>query len=178
MSNEVQSNKSGLNRRELLTGTGVVGAGLLVSAALPSRADAANGHNHHGGQMMPQGAAMNNMPLMNQVSPNMQLMQSAQNCLVTANVCVNHCISLISQGDPSLRDCLRTASEMIPSCNTLGQLASMNAKRLKEFAEFCIIVCTDCEMECRKHQSHHWQCKNCAEACAECIKQCKMLLAA
>lgn len=170
-------NKEGgrINRREILTGTGAVGAGLLLSAAFPGTAYSEN-HSHGGHMMQHQGGGMSLAPT--NMPPNMQLMNSAQNCITAANICINHCISLISRGDTSLRDCLRTASEMIPACNALGQLASMNAKRLKELAEFCIIVCNDCEIECRKHQSHHWQCKNCAEACAECIKQCKNLLAA
>jgi Cys-rich four helix bundle protein (predicted Tat secretion target) len=170
------NNNKGLNRRELMAGTGAIGAGLLVSNLLPGSADA-NSHDHSG-HMMHQGGATNGPQNMSRKLPNFQLMQSAQNCITTANICVSHCINLISQGDSSLNDCLRTASEMIPSCNALGQLASMNAKRLKEYVEFCIVVCNDCEIECRKHQNHHWQCKQCAEACAECIKQCKMFLAA
>jgi Cys-rich four helix bundle protein (predicted Tat secretion target) len=179
---DVKSENKAINRREVLAGTGAVGVGLLVSAALPGAANA-NSHNHgdhmmHTANSTSQAPAMNQMPAMNRMPANLQLMQSAQNCIMSANICVNHCISLISRGDTSLKDCLRTASEMLPSCNNLGQLASMNARRLKEYVEFCIVVCNDCEIECRKHQSHHWQCKQCAEACAECIKQCKMFLAA
>jgi Cys-rich four helix bundle protein (predicted Tat secretion target) len=167
-----KQNKNGMNRRELLTGTGAVSAGLLISAAMPNSASANSHMGGHGDHMMHNSNTPKRMPV------NMPLILSAQNCLTSANICVSHCLILIGQGDNSLQECLRTASEMIPSCNGLGQLASMNAKHLKKYAEYCITVCTDCEIECRKHQDHHWQCKNCAQACAECIRQCKMLIAA
>ncbi|MBF0454410.1 MAG: four-helix bundle copper-binding protein [Magnetococcales bacterium] len=181
-----QNKREEISRRQVLTGTGTVGAGVLASALLSGSAHA-NSHNH-GNHTMHQGGGMNQMPanmpqnmpsnMPANMPPNVQLMQSAQNCLTAANICVNHCITLISQGDTSLRECLRTASEMIPSCNTLGQLASMNTKHLKKYVEYCLVVCEECEQECRKHAGHHWQCKNCAEACAECIRQCKAFLAA
>jgi hypothetical protein len=55
------------------------------------------------------------------------------------------------------------------------QLAGQDAKRLKDYAKVCVAVCSDCEDECRKHEFHHIECKNCAEACAAMIKACQSL---
>jgi len=65
---------------------------------------------------------------------------------------------------------------MLPVCTSIGQLAAQDAKRLKDMARVCVSVCSDCEDECRKHEFHHVECKNCAEACAAMISACKTVL--
>ncbi len=73
---------------------------------------------------------------------------------------------------------MRTVNVMLPVCSAVVKLALQDAKRLKELVKVCADVCVDCETECRKHEFHHKECKNCAEACASMVKECKALLAA
>lgn len=35
--------------------------------------------------------------------------------------------------------------------------------------------CKDCEDECRKHEKKHMTCKECADACAKCLAECKKI---
>jgi hypothetical protein len=44
--------------------------------------------------------------------------------------------------------------------------------------KLCIDICGDCEKECRKHEEHHVQCKNCADSCAAFIREGKKVIGA
>lgn len=112
------------------------------------------------------------------LSSNQALIDAALDCVKHGDVCLNHCISLLSKGETSIKDCIRTVSVMLPMCTTLAKLAALEAVRLKEFAKVCIVVCEDCEKECKRHADHHAICKNCMESCAACIKECKRVVAA
>lgn len=106
------------------------------------------------------------------------LIASASACLTAAEICHAHCLRLLGSGDTSLKICAPLVSATLPVCGALIRLATLEHARLKEFAAACINVCADCEAECRKHESHHAECKRCADACADCIKACKALIAA
>jgi|CXWK01.1.fsa_nt_gi Cys-rich four helix bundle protein (predicted Tat secretion target) len=105
-----------------------------------------------------------------------KLIDAAHHCGNKGEVCLDHCIALLSKGDTSLKDCIRSISVMLPMCQTLSRLAALDAKRLKEFVKVCAGVCADCEAECKKHAEHHAICKACQESCAACIKECKVVL--
>ena len=111
-------------------------------------------------------------------SPHQALIAAAKSCLQTGDTCQKHCVRLISAGDKSLADCLRTVRAMMPICLAMERLAGQDAKRLKELAKVCSDTCADCEAECRKHEFHHRECKACAESCAAMIKQCAAVMAA
>lgn len=105
------------------------------------------------------------------------LTAAAARCGTVGTVCLKHCIRLTKAGDKSISDCMRAVQAMLPVCSAVGRLASQDAKRLKDLLEVCVAVCNDCEAECRKHEFHHVECKNCAEACAAMVKEAKALLA-
>lgn len=110
--------------------------------------------------------------------PNQSLVDAAKRCGRVGDICLKHCIRLTRAGDTSLADCMLAVQAMLPVCSTMGQLAGQDAKRLKNMARLCADVCADCEDECRKHEFHHRECKNCAEACAAMIKECKAVIGA
>lgn len=107
-----------------------------------------------------------------------KLIDAALACVGRGEVCIDHCIKLLSTGDTSLKDCIRSVSGMLPMCVALARMAALDAQRLKDVARVCIDLCADCEKECRKHQDHHAACKACAESCADCIKACKAVIGA
>jgi Cys-rich four helix bundle protein (predicted Tat secretion target) len=111
-------------------------------------------------------------------SPNQALVAAARRCEDVGNICLAHCIRLTKAGDKSLGDCMRAVQAMLPVCGAVRRLATQDARRLKDLAKVCMDICSDCEAECRKHESHHVQCKNCAEACAATVRECKALIAA
>ncbi len=160
---DTSSASPAVSRRNLL--------GLTVGSAvaLAALSQAANSADEHGGHMMMQ----------HDDAPRYQgVIDAALTCVNRGDVCLNHCLTQLGEGETSLKTCVRTVSEMLPMCATLARFAALDAPRLKELARLCIDVCADCETECRKHQDHHAACRACAESCATCITACKTLLAA
>jgi Cys-rich four helix bundle protein (predicted Tat secretion target) len=157
-----------------------VGAGLIPLLNFAGRAAADDddhmSHMDHMGQM----DHMDHMGMdhSNGLSQHQGVMDAALNCVKRGEVCFNHCVALLSKGDTSMKDCIRTVSAMLPTCSSLAQLAALDSPRLKEFASVCIKICEDCRDECKKHADHHAVCKNCMDSCTECIEQCRKLTAA
>ena len=106
------------------------------------------------------------------------LIKTATDCIGIAEICQAHCIKLLGAGDTSMKDCMGLVAATLPMCEALVRLAALDAPRLAEFTKVCIGVCADCEAECRKHASHHSECRDCADACAACIKACKAVTGA
>ncbi len=107
----------------------------------------------------------------------MELIDAALHCVKNGQVCNDHCIALVKQGDTSIADCLASVSDMLVTCAGLSKLASNESAHLKAYAKVCIAVCRDCEKACAKHENHHAECKACAESCRACIKACERAVA-
>jgi Cys-rich four helix bundle protein (predicted Tat secretion target) len=146
-----------MNRREMLIGTGAGLAALFTSNAFAMKhaKDSKTGHGY--------GKKFEN------------LVDSGLNCLKKGEACIQHCLAHF--GDTSLAECAARVQEMMPVCATLAKLASYESKHLKDYLQFCIKVCNDCEKACRVHEATHKPCKECADACANCAKQCEKVLA-
>ena len=104
------------------------------------------------------------------------LVDAALKCVARGEVCVGHCLGMLSTGDTSLKDCMRSVQVMMPMCAVLARAGALDASRLKDIAKVCLDVCEDCEKECKKHAEHHAACKACAESCADCIAECKKVI--
>ncbi len=146
---------TGLDRRAVL---GLAAAG-AATMAMTSEASAEHDHSKMG-----HGAK------------NQALIDAALACVNRGEVCLEHCMRLIADGDTSIKDCMRTVSAMLPMCTALAKMAALDARRLKDFVKVCRDVCADCEDECKKHADKHAQCKACQDSCAACIKECKALI--
>ena len=105
------------------------------------------------------------------------LAQAAGTCTVAGNVCLQHCLTLLAQGDKSLGDCAKAVSQMLAVCNATSALAAFNSQYTPRLAKLCVDVCTDCEKACRPHAEHHAVCKACADACVATIAQAKLIAA-
>jgi Cys-rich four helix bundle protein (predicted Tat secretion target) len=100
------------------------------------------------------------------------LIDAALNCVKAGEICQQHCLELLGQGDKSMAECSKTVTEMLSFCRTLAELAAHKSDHLPKFAGLCADVCKNCEKACRVHEGHHVQCKNCAETCARCAAEC------
>jgi Cys-rich four helix bundle protein (predicted Tat secretion target) len=164
---QVNANRAEPTRRDALNRMALLGAGLAGAAFAPSLA-AAQGMDHtahmadHAGHSGP--------------AKHQALIDAAALCTNRGEICLNHCVALLSTGDTSLKDCVRTVGAMLATSAALMRFAAFDSGRLKEMTKLCVDVCGDCEKECRKHEQHHAACKNCAEACAGFIKEGKKLL--
>jgi Cys-rich four helix bundle protein (predicted Tat secretion target) len=138
-----------MNRRDVIA----VGAA-LVAVSGPAQAQTTHADHHDS-------AAIN------------QLFDTASNCVKTGLVCIDHCLQAFAAGDSSLAACARAVDQMLSMCGTLAKLASLKSSYLPAMAKVALVVCQDCETECRKHADKHAPCKACAEACAACAAECK-----
>lgn len=151
-----------MNRRELLTG-----AAAMVAAVSAGRGFAAE-HDH-----MDMGS-MDKSHAHHESTRNQKLIEAASDCGLKANICLQHCLVLMGQGDKELAACAKSASEVAAICTALQQLASAESKQLRQLAKVAMAICKDCEDECKKTDQHP-ECKACGEACATCYKECKAI---
>lgn len=108
-------------------------------------------------------------------APNAALVHVALDCAGTGELCLHHCYSEFAKGQTMLAQCAARVAEMVPVCQTLASLASLESAHLKAYAKICIDVCQACEDECRKHAAHAAICGQCADACAKVIAALKAL---
>ncbi|MBF0283800.1 MAG: four-helix bundle copper-binding protein [Magnetococcales bacterium] len=168
-----------MNRREFIASSGTAAAVLMAQNVLAAEekkaapaapapaapapaAQAPAGHAHHAGHTPP---------------PHMALIQSASNCLVVGQMCVQHCMMVMAAGDPTLIECAKSVRDMLSVCSALQQLAAANSPHLPAMAKVAADVCDACEKECRKHEALHMACKACAEACKACSVECRKVAA-
>jgi Cys-rich four helix bundle protein (predicted Tat secretion target) len=153
------------NRRRILMGAGSIAIGLTGVLTTQVSAQTSKPPAARGGVKSPAPA-------------HPSVVDAAKRCGKVGDICLRHCVRLTRAGDNSIADCMRAVRAMLPVCSTMVALASQDAARLKDYAKVCADVCSDCEAECRKHEFHHVECKNCAEACAALVKECKSLMSA
>ncbi len=152
-----------MNRRELL-----LGAVAMTAAATAGKAFAAE-HDHMNMDHM-------SMAHNHQSKLNEKLIAAASDCALKANICVQHCIDLLGQGDTTMAACAKSSSQVTAVCTALQQLASAESKHLAQFAKVAMEICKECEEECKKTEKHP-ECKACKEACAACYEECKKIAA-
>lgn len=162
-----------MSRRRVLSAGAMTG--LVLAAAGPSAGPvlAQEDHAQHGAGHEASSPAEHDH---NAPAKYKALIDSAFACLNTGEVCVSHCLTMMSTGDTALKDCLRSVSIMMPMCAALARAGALEAARLKDIAKVCIDICADCETECKKHADKHAACKACARSCADCIAECKKVI--
>lgn len=146
-----------MNRREWLLGAAALAAAATTGQALAAEHE---GHEHHHG-----------MPTRND-----DLIKVASDCVLKANICLQHCLVSLGKGEKELATCAKSTSQVLSICTALQQLASAESKYLPQLAKLAMDVCKDCEEECKKMDKHP-ECKACGEACAACYKECKKIAA-
>ena len=127
-----------------------------AAAALPAMAQT-TGHEHH---HAPAAATPRKFDA---------LMAAHQQCVSAAQVCINHCQTLLAQGDKVMAECLRTALDTEAVCATVAKMAGWNSKFAGTYAQQSITVMQACLEACKPHLEHHAECKACHDACVKAI---------
>ena len=141
----------GINRREVL-----LAMGAAATAAYAGSATAAmQGHNHSSHKPQHE-----------------DVLDASNACTDTGERCIAHCLVSFVEGDTELAKCASKVHEMKAICGAFSTLVTANSVYSKEYAKVCIAACEDCEKECRKHDEH-FECKDCADACAALVKAIK-----
>lgn len=144
-----------MNRREAL-----LSSAALAGAAIVGRLQAAEmSHEHHHHEM----------------SVNAGLITAAADCIQKGQVCLNHCLYLLGQGDKDMATCAKSVNQMLAICGSLQALANQESKYLAKLASIAKDACDACEDECKKHAEKHEACKACGESCAVCAKECRKI---
>jgi len=152
-----------MNRREMLTN-----AAAMIAAATAGNVFAADNMDN---------MDMKNMDMHHEhhkSTRNQKLIDAASDCVLKANICLQHCIVAMGEGDKDLVACAKASSQVAAVCAALQQLASAESRHLPQLAKAAMDVCKDCEEECKKTEKHP-ECKACKEACAACYKECKAI---
>ena len=144
-----------MNRRNLMTQSGAVVLAALSTAVVA--ADDPHAH-HHAAASTYEG-----------------LVLATADCSAKGQACVSHCIDLLGQGEKEMAACAKSVSQMLALCGALESLAIQQSGYVPALVKLAVESFQACEKECRKHEKKHTQCKDCADACANCIKQCKAL---
>ncbi len=152
-----------MNRREALKTTGALALSAFVTEAMAAEHDHSQMHDH---------AAMNHEGMKN---PYTKLIQTTGDCIQKGQLCIDHCLMLLADGETEMAACARSVHQMLAICGALQQLASYQSKQVKPLAKIAMEMCKACEDECRKHEKKHAACHDCAESCAACYKECKAL---
>lgn len=147
-----------LERREALKKAGAVVAAAGSGISLQALAAKEHKHDHS----------------IHKANPKLlKVADTALDCVKTSELCNHHCFEMFKSGDTTLAECADLVQDTIAACTALAALAASHSKRITPFMEVCIQICQDCEKECRMHEKHHAECKECADSCVECIDACK-----
>ena len=101
------------------------------------------------------------------------LVDSGSRCIAAAEECMEHCITMLSNGDKSMAECFAAVRAMKPVTEGLVALAKLNSSHLRAYAQLCAKVCRDCEKACKPHADMHATCKACMDSCAKCASACE-----
>lgn len=101
------------------------------------------------------------------------LIDAASHCVEEAEICDQHCLETLRQGDTTLAECAQRVRELAAMCTAARQLAVQSSPRLGALLEVCTASCNACEKECRKHEAKHAICKSCADACVMMVEAIK-----
>lgn len=144
-----------MNRRDTLVGAGALFAAVAQAVAQDMQHD--HKHEHMHGE-----------------NPLKSLVLASADCVAKADLCLAHCMQMLTHGDTSLSDCARAVSQTRALCDALASLAAQQAIFAPELANVSMQACKACEAECRKHPEHA-ECLACADSCAVCIRECRRI---
>ena len=105
------------------------------------------------------------------------LIREALHCIETGDACAAHCINDMRTGNTELLECLVQVQDLVTACEALAKFAASDSEHLKVYAAATIEVCESCEAECRKFEDKHSQCKDCADSCVACMRECRKITA-
>lgn len=151
-----------MNRRQFIGGTAA------ISLAAATTLANAHGHHDHGSHSHAANSTDNAYEAAR---------KTAGHCVAAGQVCLTHCITLLSKGDTSMKDCAAAVNQMLALCGAMQNLAAQNSRLTPSLAKVCIEACKQCAAACQKHAAHHAECKACYESCTDCIKECEKIAA-
>jgi len=115
------------------------------------------GHEGHAGHQGHAGPANN------------AVLGAAAACASAGQVCLQHCLALLAEGDKAMAPCAQATTDMIAVSQATASLAASGSPQLGAQAAVALAAATRCEGECRKHADTHATCRDCADSCSRAI---------
>lgn len=165
-----------LDRRDLLTGLGGLGALLVTSSACAQPKPAQDPHAGHAGHGMKDAA-----PATPASKELLAIIESTAECARAGRWCLSRCTDHLASGTPMMEHCQRAVMNMLAVVAAMGDVAGYrNAvpQNVKALASACAAFCRACADACQPHAEHHEECKACMNACTACAKACDAFVAA
>ncbi len=103
--------------------------------------------------------------------------EASAECLAKGEICLAHCIRLLSDGDQSMAECAKAVHAMLAICRAVGPIAAADSEHAAALAAICHAVCTSCAAACEPHSHHHAECAACFTACRASITAAEAVLA-
>jgi len=151
-----------MNRRQFIGGTAA------ISLAAATTLANAHGNHDHGSHSHAANSTDNAYEAAR---------KAAGHCVSAGQVCLTHCITLLSKGDTSMKDCAVAVNQMLALCGAIQNLAAQNSRLTPALAKVCVEACKQCAQACKAHAAHHAECKACYESCLNCIQACEKIAA-
>jgi Cys-rich four helix bundle protein (predicted Tat secretion target) len=98
-------------------------------------------------------------------------MMAAVHCKLAAEECLSQCLIELGKGDKTMAACAATTREVVSICDSFIMMASQNSNFISKIGDLCEDVCNACAKECKAHQEHFQECKDCMESCITCAKE-------
>lgn len=140
-----------MKRREIL-GYGV--AATAVTAAVSAATSPDHAHMDHG----PRSYAA--------------LAASAAECEARGELCLQHCVEMLTNGDDTMGGCAQSVRQMLAACRAIHALAVQRSSYVPRLAPIVRDICRACELECEKFAATHDVCRDCRDACVRCAREC------
>ena len=115
-----------MDRRSFIGSTAVASlASLPLAAAAAEHNHGAHAHAHGKHAAAPS-------------APNLYagVLAAAGECVTHAEVCLNHCLNLLGEGDQSMAACSKAVNQMLALCDATNSLAAQNAALLENLKTF------------------------------------------
>lgn len=103
------------------------------------------------------------------VQPDHGLLDAASECVQKGQLCIQHCLVLLGQGDTSMVECAQAVSDMLAVTQAIAALAAASSRHLKAQVAVGKEVCERCKAACDVHAGKHPTCRDCAEACGAAL---------
>ncbi|BCS53882.1 four-helix bundle copper-binding protein [Geobacter sp. SVR] len=100
-------------------------------------------------------------------------------CAETCTSCADACLA--EERVQTLRKCIRLDLDCADICRTTARILTRQTEPEPQFMrillDVCVTMCGLCARECETHAEMHRHCRICAEACRECERNSRQLLA-
>lgn len=108
-------------------------------------------------------------------SEHMECAAACSDCQRECNSCATHCATQLKAGSAKHAATLATCQDCADVCVAAAQIVSRGGPFAELICKACADACAQCAKECKKFPDDQHM-KKCAQECLECEKACRAML--